>query len=136
VLVSLCLCGVLVLLGASPLDPSRGLSRCALWLSFTFSRLHHCQFRARAADWALQADTGDHALQPAAVGRPPQQRDSWPRQRQRHSRTHSDLNSSTIWTRCRVEAHEKMASMSDRADKDVQQRDSWPRQRHGHSLTH
>ena len=36
-------------LGASPLDPSRGLSRCALWCSFTFNRLDHCQCRARAA---------------------------------------------------------------------------------------
>jgi len=48
---------VIQLLGASPLDPSRDLSRCALWSSFTFSRLDHCQCRARAADWALQADT-------------------------------------------------------------------------------
>jgi len=74
-------------LGASPLDPLRGLSHCALWSWFTFSRLDHCQCRDRAADWALQADTRDHALQPAAVCRPPQQRDSWYTKRHRHSWT-------------------------------------------------
>ena len=88
---------ILCALGASPLDPSRGLSRCALWSSFTFSRLDHCQFQClvRAADWALQADTREHALQPAAACRPPQQRDSW--HRQRHPQIpelSSDLNSS------------------------------------------
>ena len=38
-------------LAASPLDPYRGLSRCVLWSSFTFSRLDHCQCCARAVDW-------------------------------------------------------------------------------------
>ena len=42
---------ILGVLGALPLDPSRGLSRCALWSSFTFSRLDHCQFRTWAVDW-------------------------------------------------------------------------------------
>jgi len=72
-------------LGASPLDPSRGLSHYALWSSFTFSRLDQRQCSARAVDWTLQADTRDHVLQPAAVCRPPQQRESWHRQRHRHS---------------------------------------------------
>ena len=39
------------------------LSSCALWSSFIFSRLDQC--RARAVDWALEADTCHHALQPA-----------------------------------------------------------------------
>ena len=68
---------------ASPLDPSRGLSLCALRSSFTFSRLDHCQCRGRTVDWALQADTRDHALQ--RLCRPPQQRDSWHRHGHRHS---------------------------------------------------
>ena len=38
-------------LGASPLEPSRGLSLCTLWSLFTFSRLNHCQCRVRAIDW-------------------------------------------------------------------------------------
>ena len=32
----------------------------------------HASAAHRAVDWALQADTRDHALQPAAVCRPPQ----------------------------------------------------------------
>ena len=42
----------------------------ALWSSLTFSRLNHCQCRARAVDGALQTDTRNHALHPAAVCRP------------------------------------------------------------------
>jgi len=74
--------------GFAPIDLYRGLSCCALWSSFTFNRLDHSQFRARAVDWALQADTRDHALQPAAECRPTQQRDSWHMQRHRRSWSH------------------------------------------------
>ena len=38
-------------LRASPLDPSRRLSRHTFWSSFIFSRLDHCQCRALAVDW-------------------------------------------------------------------------------------
>jgi len=49
-----------IILAASLLDPSRLIALRALVI------IH-----------MLQADTRDHALQPAAVCRPPQQRDSW-----------------------------------------------------------
>jgi len=55
------------------------------------------KFRGQAVDWTLQADARDHALQPAAVCRPPQQRDSCYRQRHRQiPELASDLYSSVM----------------------------------------